>query len=85
VSRPSTRRPRCTLHDGFLMPMGFPSRGSSRGSAMSRHPSYFTSEQARKLVAEMRACAADMVCETLWPEIGPAALARTLGDRDAEP
>ena len=45
---------------------------------------YFTSEQARKLVAKLRARTAGTGLEALWPELEAAALTRTMGDRHAE-
>ncbi len=55
-----------------------------RKGVMGDYANYFSPEQARKLAAKMQARTMGTGIETLWPELKPAALARTLGDRHAE-
>jgi len=55
-----------------------------RKGVVGDYANYFTSEQARKLAAKMRASTTDTELEALWPELRPDALARTLGDHHAE-
>ena len=55
-----------------------------RKGVVGDYANYFSPEQARKLVAKMQASTTGTGLETLWPELTPDALARTLGDRHAE-
>jgi hypothetical protein len=55
-----------------------------RKGVVGDYANYFSPEQARKLVAKMRASTTGTGLEHLWPELTPDALARTLGDCHAE-
>lgn len=55
-----------------------------RRGVVGDYVNYFSPEQARKLVAKMRARTTGTGLETLWPDLAPDALARTLGDRHVE-
>jgi len=55
-----------------------------RKGVVGDYANYFSPEQARKLVAKMRARTTGTGLEALWPDLAPDALARTLGDRHAE-
>jgi hypothetical protein len=55
-----------------------------RKGVVGDYANYFSPEQARKLVAKMRARTTGTGLEALWPDLERDALARTLGDRHAE-
>jgi hypothetical protein len=55
-----------------------------RKGVVGDYANYFTSEQARKLVAKMRARMTGAEIEALWPDLDTDALAPTSGDRHAE-